>query len=51
VARRGLHTEGGQHAVEVIFPERKLLGVTFDPIDVQAALGGATARRHEQLGC
>ena len=51
VARRERTSKAGTARGRSAPPERQFLGVTFDPIDVQAVLGGATARRLEQLVC
>ena len=38
------------HAIEALFPERQLLCVGLDPLDLDASLGGAALRVPEQLG-
>lgn len=49
VARRELHAERGQHAVEALVLERQVLGVAFDPVDGDSLLLGPPAGGREQL--
>jgi hypothetical protein len=50
VARRELHAEGGEDAIEALVLEGERLGVALHPVDGDAVALGPPARGLEQLG-
>jgi hypothetical protein len=51
VIRREHGAERRDHAVEAFVGEWHVLGVTIDPLDLDAGLGRATPGVLEELGC